>query len=56
MQCSFFNLDQLHDKDARYKSFKNFLTKGVTEKVISNGLQIELEPNIGITTICHCMS
>ena len=40
-------LERLQDKHDRYDSHISFLTKCVKEKVIPNGLKIELEPSIG---------
>ena len=40
-------LERLQDKYDRYDSHISFLTKCVKEKVIPNGLRIDLEPSIG---------
>ena len=40
-------LDRLFDKEARFQSHKEFLTRCLTGNVIPNGLRIELEPSIG---------
>ena len=40
-------LDRLYDKNERYKSHKEFLTKCIDGNVIPRGLRLELEPLIG---------
>ena len=40
-------LDRLHDKKARYASHKEFLQKCIAEKLVPNGLKLELEATIG---------
>ena len=40
-------LDRLHDKNERFKSHKEFLTKCMEGNVIPRGLRLELEPSIG---------
>ena len=40
-------LDRLYDKHARFESHRQFLQRCIKEKVIPNGLKINLEPTIG---------
>ena len=40
-------IDRLNDKEARFKSHKEFLTRCLAANVIPNGLKIELEASIG---------
>ena len=40
-------LDRLQDKSKRYESHKHFLEKCISEKVIPDGLRINVEPTIG---------
>ena len=39
-----FKLNTLEDKSARYQSHMDFLNKCIDEKLVPNGLKIELEP------------
>ena len=40
-------LDRLQDKSTRYESHKEFLEKCIREKVIPDGLRVDVEPTIG---------
>ena len=40
-------LNRLNNKAARYESHKQFLEKCIQEKLISEGLKLQLEPTIG---------
>ena len=40
-------LNRLKEKHARYESHKEFLTRCISEKLVPQGLKLELEPMIG---------
>jgi hypothetical protein len=40
-------LDRFHDKEVRFQSHKEFLTRCLEANIIPNGLKLQLEPSIG---------
>ena len=40
-------LDRFSDKEIRFKSHKEFLTRYLGSNIIPNGLKLQLEPSIG---------
>ena len=41
-------LNRLHEKSAQCYSYKDFLSRSIQEKLVPKGLELNLEPTIGI--------